>query len=250
MHGYANSFPTNRSRKIRVWDLPLRLFDWLLVAAIALAFLSSEAGSPRSDWHIASGWAAALLIGFRVVWGFVGGEHSRRSDFVRPSRLASHLRELARFRPEPTLGHNPLGALSVLLLLALAAAVVWTGAVLGEAGEEVHELLAWTLLGLVALHVLAVVLMSALTRENLARAMVTGRKRADRHPDARDARRPTWYGLLFAAIALLAALLAILSYDPRAFEPRPAEAQEAAEESRSDRETYPIESHERAAESD
>jgi cytochrome b len=80
---------TDRTRKIRVWDLPLRLFHWFLVAAIALAFLSSEEGSPLSDWHIASGWIAMVLIVFRIFWGLVGGEHSRWSDFVRPSGFAT-----------------------------------------------------------------------------------------------------------------------------------------------------------------
>lgn len=214
------------SGRVRVWDLPLRLFHWLLVAAIALAFLSSEEGSLLSAWHIASGWAAAVLIAFRLVWGLVGGEHSRWSDFVRPSGLGAHLRELLRFRPAPTLGHNPLGALSVIVLLALATAVVWTGVALGEAGEEWHELLAWTLLALVGLHVIAVILMSLLTRENLVAAMITGRKPADRHPDAHDARRPRWHGIVLAAIALAGAAFAVRAFDPLAFTPRSVEAYE------------------------
>ena len=217
-------------RLIRVWDLPVRLFHWTLVAAIAVAFLSSEEDGPLSDWHMASGWVAALLIAFRLGWGFVGGEHSRWSDFVRPSGLAHHLGELVRFRPAPSLGHNPLGALSVLVLLALAAAVVWTGAALGEAGEEAHELLAWTLLALIALHVLAVLLMSLLARENLVRAMITGRKPADLHPDAQDARPPPGFGALLGLLALVAGVGAILSYDPDAFELRPAEEHEEASE--------------------
>lgn len=215
-----------RSPKVRVWDLPLRLFHWLLVAAIAVAFLSSEEGSPLSAWHIASGWVAAVLIVFRIFWGLVGGEHSRWSDFVRPSGLATHVRELARFRPAPTLGHNPLGALSVLVLLALAAGVVWTGAALGEAGEELHELLAWTLLALIALHVFAVVVMSMLSRENLIGAMVTGRKPADRHPDAHDARRPRWYGYVVAALVVGGTIYAVRTFDPLAFAPRSVEAYE------------------------
>ena len=237
--------------QVRVWDLPLRLFHWTLAAAIALAFLSSEEGSPLSEWHIASGWVAAVLIAFRIVWGFVGGEHARWANFVRPSRLTAHLRELIRFRPQPTLGHNPLGALSVLVLLALAAAVVWTGAALGEAGEDVHELLAWTLLGVIGLHILAVVLMSLLSRENLVRAMVTGRKPADRHPDAHDARRPRWYGLVLAPLVLIAAVWAILSYDPRAFELRPTEEhEEAAEGLREVGEAHEDERYEHEADAD
>jgi cytochrome b len=202
---------TDRTRKIRVWDLPLRLFHWFLVAAIALAFLSSEEGSPLSDWHIASGWIAMVLIVFRIFWGLVGGEHSRWSDFTR-------------FRSVPTLGHNPLGALSVLVLLALAAAVVWTGAAFGDAGEESHELLARTLLGLIAVHVVAVVVMSVLSRENLVSAMITGRKPAERHPDAHDARRPQWYGFVVAALGVGGTIYAVRTFDPLAFTPRSVEA--------------------------
>jgi cytochrome b len=126
---------SGRPRKIRVWDLPLRLFHWLLVAAITVAFLSSEEGSPLSDWHVASGWFAAVLIVFHIFWGLAGGEHSRWSDFVRPSYLATHFRELARFRPAPTLGHNPLGAVSVLVLLPLARCrrrLDWSGTWRGQ----------------------------------------------------------------------------------------------------------------------
>ena len=215
-----------RAGKVRVWDLPLRLFHWLLVAAIALAFLSSEEGSPLSDWHIASGWVAAILIVFRILWGFVGGEHSRWTDFLRPSGLAGHFRELARLRPAPTLGHNPLGAISVLVLLVLAAGVVWTGVALGEAGEELHEILAWTLLGVIALHVIAVVVMSVLSHENLVAAMVTGRKPADRHPDAHDARRPRWYGFILAALVVAGSVYAVRTFDPLAFTRRSVEAYE------------------------
>ena len=113
---------------VRVWDWPLRLFHWLLVLAIALAFLSSEEDSVLNQWHLLSGWVAGVLISFRLVWGFVGGEHSRFSDFVRPSRIAKHVSSLLRGRRNPTLGHNPLGAVSVLVLLALVAAAVVTGA--------------------------------------------------------------------------------------------------------------------------
>lgn len=215
---------TGRSRKIRVWDLPLRLFHWLLVAVIALAFLSSEEGGSLSNWHIASGWMAAVLIAFRIVWGLVGGEHSRWSDFVRPSGLADHFRDLVRLRPAPTLGHNPLGALSVLALLALAATVVWTGTALGDVGEGLHELLAWTLLALVALHIFAVLVMSLLCRENLVGAMITGRKPVEPHPDAHDARRPPWYGFILAALAVAGAIQGVRSVDPLAFTPRSPEA--------------------------
>lgn len=213
--------------RIRVWDLLLRLFHWALVAVVALAFLSAEEDSALNQWHIISGWVAGILVAFRIAWGFVGGEHSRFADFVRPSALSGHVRELLRGRPEPMLGHNPLGAMSVLLLLSLLLATVLTGAVLIE---EPHELLGWTLLGLIAIHVVAVIVMSLLERENLVRAMIIGTKPAARHPGARDARRPTLAGGTIALLLLVGAVLAVRAYDPLAFTLRGSEAYEHSAE--------------------
>jgi cytochrome b len=207
---------------IRVWDLPLRLFHWTLVIAIAVAFLSSEEDSALNQWHVLSGWVVAVLIVFRLAWGFVGGEHSRFVDFIRPARIGRHVSGLVGGHREPTLGHNPLGAMAVVALLALAAATVWTGAF--GAGEDLHETIAWTLLALVGLHVVAVIVMSLLERENLVRAMVTGRKPARRHPGAEDAVRPGAVGAIVAIAVLAATVYAILQYDPQAFSPRSAES--------------------------
>ena len=85
---------------------------------------------------------------FRLVWGFVGGEHSRSSDSIRPSRIGHHIAGLFRGVAERTLGHNPLGGISVIILLALVCGTVWTGAFGGEGAEDLHELIAWTLLAL------------------------------------------------------------------------------------------------------
>jgi cytochrome b len=212
------------NRKVKVWDLPLRLFHWLLVVSVAVALLSAEEDSILNQWHVLAGWVAGLLIVFRIAWGFVGGEHSRFSDFIRPSRIVGHLRSLVRGKAEPSLGHNPLGAVAVVALLALTAAAVWTGAFGGEASEDVHELIGWTLLAIVAVHIGAVALMSVLERENLIRAMVIGSKPRAHHPDAQDARRPTVVGLLIALLVLAAAIYGVLQYDPEAFTLRPAES--------------------------
>jgi len=209
-------------REVRVWDWPLRLFHWLLVIAIAVAFLSAEEDSLLNGWHVLSGWIAGILIVFRLVWGFVGGEHSRFSDFVRPARIADHVAGLIRGRGDATLGHNPLGAVSVLVLLALVAATVSTGAL--AAGQDLHEAIAWTLLAVVGLHVAAVIGMSLLERENLVRAMISGRKPAARHHGATDARSPRFAALLLAILAIIGATYAILQYDPQAFTLRSADA--------------------------
>lgn len=213
-----------QKKRVKVWDLPLRLFHWTLVIAIAVAFLSSEEDSPLNYWHVLSGWVAAVLITFRLMWGFVGGEHSRFSDFVRPSRIPHHIASLARGQHEPSLGHNPLGAVAVLVLLALAAVTVWTGAFGGEAAEELHEVTAWALLAMIALHVVAVIVMSMLERDNLVRAMITGDKPAARHPGAAEAKAPGALGWIVSAVVIAATSYAIIQYDPEAFALRSAES--------------------------
>lgn len=218
--------------QVRVWDWPLRLFHWLLVIAIAVAFLSSEEGSALNRWHVLSGWVAGLLIVFRLIWGFVGGEHSRFSDFIRPSGLLNHLRDLGRGRVEPSLGHNPLGAVAVVLLLGLAAVTVLTGAFGGEAAEDIHELIGWTLLAMILVHIVAVIGMSLLQRENLIRAMITGTKARSRHPSAADARSPGIVGAGLTILVVSGALYAILKYDPHAFTLRSSSAFEQHSEQR------------------
>lgn len=210
--------------RVKVWDVPLRLFHWTLVIAITVAFLSSEEDSALNDWHVLSGWVAAVLLIFRLIWGFIGGEHSRFSDFIRPTRIVHHMASLAGGQREPTLGHNPLGAVAVVILLALSAITVWTGAFGGEAAEELHEVIAWVLLAMVALHVVAVVVMSMLERENLVRAMVTGDKPSARHPGAADARSPSIVAWLVGAIVVAATSYLIVQYDPDAFALRSAES--------------------------
>ena len=219
--------------RVQVWDGPLRLFHWLLVIALAVAFLSAEEDSPLNDWHIIAGWVAAILIAFRIAWGFVGGEHARFSGMWKGGGLGHHIGELLRFRPKAAAGHNPLGWISALLLIAVSIATIWTGALTitsgGEAGEDLHEIIGWSLLGLVVIHVVAVFIMSLMTRDNLVRAMVTGYKRAGRHPGADDARRPSFFSYLVGLAAIAAAIFGILKIDPKAFVPRSTEAAEHGE---------------------
>ncbi len=208
--------PNASPRLIKVWDPGVRIFHWILVIAIALSFLSSEEEGAFSAWHIPIGWVAALLIAFRLVWGFVGGEHARFINFVRPFRIIQHVRHLLSGKVAPTMGHNPLGAVAVLALLGLTAATVVTGV---SGGEDAHEAIAYALLGLVGVHIAAVLLMSLLARENLILAMVTGRKRAEHHPDARDAAPPARLAAPAAAIAVGAAVYGAILVDPQAFTP-------------------------------
>lgn len=218
------SAASGSGQRVRVWDLPLRVFHWLLVIAVAVAFLSSEEDSPINQWHVLAGWIAGILIVFRLAWGFVGGEHSRFADFIRPARVGEHVSGLFRKSAEKTLGHNPLGGVAVVVMLALVAGTVWTGAFGGERAEDFHELIAWTLLAFVGLHVTAVVVMSLLQRENLVAAMITGKKPSALHAGARNAKRPSLIGLFVAILVLAGTIYGVLRYDPQAFTLRRAEA--------------------------
>lgn len=226
----AAAFPaTSKAKHIRVWDLPVRLFHWLLVVTILIAFLSSEEESALAPWHIPAGWIAAVLIAFRLVWGFVGGEHARLADFLKPGRIGHHLARLFSGKPERSIGHNALGGVAIVALLGTVAGIVYTGATMqGDAGEELHETLSNILLGLIALHVIAVIAMSVLTKDNLIRAFVTGRKRADQYPGIANARPPASVAIPIAAVAMGSAAYGITLIDPVAFVPGAhAEAGEA-----------------------
>lgn len=164
-----------------MWDAPVRVLHWLLVLAFAGAWLTGE----QDDWrlvHVTLGYTMAGLVAFRVAWGLVGTRYALFSDFVRgPAAVLRYFRALLRGQPEHHTGHNPAGALAVLALLSLAllvAASGW-GTLYGYAGgtmEEVHEALATLMLALVGIHVLAVLLSSWAHRENLVKAMISGRK--------------------------------------------------------------------------
>lgn len=193
------------NQRILVWDFPTRLFHWLLVASFAGAYLTAESELLR-DIHLICGYLLLGLIGFRLVWGFVGSRHARFSDFVRgPAKIKEYLQSLWQGRPQHFAGHNPAGALAIVLLIALGVAVGVTGwlnfnQVGGEVFEELHEGLANAMLGLVALHVLGVIVSSWLHRENLVGAMITGYKTGA----AQDG-IPRAYGIV--AILLFAAAL-------------------------------------------
>lgn len=168
--------------EVRVWDPLLRLFHWSLVAAFFTAFLAEEGES----LHDGAGYVALGLIGFRLVWGFVGPTHARFADFVpTPRGLLAYLRSIARGRPERHLGHNPAGGAMILLLLAAVTLTAGSGWLMVTDRfwgtiwvEELHEAAAYATLALVGVHVAGVVVSSLLHRENLVRAMITGRKPA------------------------------------------------------------------------
>ena len=173
------------NQTVRVWDPVIRIFHWSLVAGVAVAWLTAD---EWDDLHAIAGYVVAGLLAVRLIWGFIGGRHARFTQFVyAPASVSAYLRDVVAGRERRYIGHNPAGGVMILVLLATLAGTAWTGWLLendaGDFVEDLHEVLANFGLLLIALHLGGVVLASLRHRENLARAMVTGDKRA---PEAGD----------------------------------------------------------------
>lgn len=188
-----------------VWDLPVRVFHWLLVLCFAGAWITAESERWRYV-HVTLGYTMAALVAFRVVWGLLGTRYARFSSFVRgPGAVIGYLRSLSGPKPEHHTGHNPAGGLAIVGLLALIAVTAATGwAAYSEMGgdwvEDLHEIAANALLALVLIHLVGVVVGSWVHRENLVRSMLTGRKPV---PPAEGIRR----GWAAVAAVMFAAVL-------------------------------------------
>ena len=170
---------------MRVWDALVRAAHWTLVACVLAAWFT------RDELHEWLGYAALAVVAVRIVWGFVGSRYARFAQFVRPpAQTLAYTRALAARRAPRHLGHNPLGAWMIVVLLAtaaLTAASGWlsvTDRYWGIAWvQDTHAALADALALLAIVHVAGIAYMSRLHRENLVAAMVSGRKRAPRAGD-------------------------------------------------------------------
>jgi cytochrome b len=204
----------NGQRQVRVWDLPTRLVHWLLVALVAFSWWSAE--NAPIEWHMRSGLAILALLLFRILWGFFGSSTARFANFVRgPRAVIDYLSGSWN-----GVGHNPLGAFSVIALLLALAVQVTTGLVqidstdfvegplshlvsfeTAEAAHEVHEFTFNVLLGLIGLHVAAILLYRLLLGKRLVAPMITGKAAID--ADTEPMRPGKWWvALLCLAIAL------------------------------------------------
>ncbi|MEQ1561075.1 MAG: cytochrome b/b6 domain-containing protein [Methyloglobulus sp.] len=182
----------NNQDLIKVWDLPLRIFHWLLVAGFFVAYLTED---DLLRVHVWAGYLVAGLLLFRLVWGFAGNEYARFSSFLcSPAQSMAYAKGLFELKTKRYIGHNPAGAAMIVLLLVSLIMTVLTGfavygadqaagplASIGSSNEklweETHEFFANFTLLLVAIHVLGVVVESYIHHENLARAMVSGYKK-------------------------------------------------------------------------
>lgn len=205
---------------MRVWDLPTRLFHWAVVILIAISYVTIQLD--QIQYHLLSGYAMLTLLLFRFAWGFVGSDTSRFGRFLKsPVAAFRHLAQFRKREPDDEIGHNAAGGWMVLLLLALLAFQVGTGLFsnddvvtqgplahfVGKATSDritgLHGLSFNVLLGLMALHVLAVLAYAVIKRHNLLRPMITGRKRLP--GNTRQPRMAPSY--LALAITLLAACI-------------------------------------------
>jgi len=201
-------------RRISVWDLPTRAFHWLIVLLMPALWWTGE--EHLYDWHLLLGEIALGLLLFRLIWGVIGSSTARFSSFVKgPGAILAYLRGQ---RPAGV-GHNPLGALSVLALLVLVAVVIGLGLfATDEDGlapgplsrfvsfdsarilAERHEQLFWILVGFIGLHVAAILFYLLVRRDNLVSPMVSG-SRAGAEGEAGMAPAPAWRFLVAAAAA-------------------------------------------------
>lgn len=193
------------AKKVLVWDAPTRVFHWLMVLCFAGAYLTAESETWRL-LHVTLGYTMAGLVAFRVVWGVAGTRYARFASFVRgPRAVLGYVRSMLAGKPEHHIGHNPAGAVAIVLLLGLAAGISATGYAAyndlsGEWVAQLHDLLANAMLLVVGIHVAGVVVASALHQENLVRSMVTGRKLADPSQGIRSAWRTVAVVMLVAVL--------------------------------------------------
>lgn len=217
----------NTDKKILVWDAPVRVFHWLMVLSFAGAWLTAESERWRLI-HVTLGYTLGGLVAFRILWGLVGTRYARFTEFVRgPAAIRGYLTHMLRLaghvfapradsareqagavhtaQPEHHVGHNPAGAVAIVLLLLSSVLIVATGwAAYNDIGgnwiAELHEGASSFMVALVFVHVAGVALASWLHRENLVRAMLDGKKDGVAHQGIRR----SWSVL--AVIMLLAVM--------------------------------------------
>ena len=186
----------NEATTVRVWDLPTRIFHWLLAACVIAAVISAQIGGNALVWHMRLGYTVFALLAFRILWGLVGGRWSRFASFVyAPGAVLRYLRGASRPDEHHDVGHSPLGALSVFGLITILAVQVGTGlfaddeiATTGPFNKFVSTDTGlaltgwhkgwgqWLIITLALLHVAAIVFYLVARRRNLVRPMWTGDK--------------------------------------------------------------------------
>lgn len=207
--------------RVRVWDLPTRLFHWVLAACVIGSVVSAKIGGNAMVWHFRLGYVVFTLLAFRLLWGMVGGRWSRFGSFVyAPATLLRYLRGGSRAEEHHEVGHSPLGALSVFALLVILAAQVGSGLFADDeisnagplarlvAGSTSSTLTAyhanigrWVILALVVLHVGAIIFYRVRRQRDLIGPMIRGDKLLPADVPAANDSAALW---LFAAVLFTA----------------------------------------------
>lgn len=205
--------------RVRVWDLPTRVFHWALAACVIALVVTGQIGGSAMDWHFRLGYAVLTLLLFRLAWGLVGGHWSRFSSFLyAPSTVLRYLR--GQGGPELSTGHNPLGAGSVFALLFFLLVQVATGLIsddeiassgpltslvpstwVSQATWYHHSVGKLVLIVLVTLHVTAILFYLLRKRQNLVRSMLLGDKEVEQAlPSSRDDVRTRLLAIVLLAV--------------------------------------------------
>ena len=204
-----------------VWDLPLRVFHWVLVLLVMSQIVTASIGGNAMEIHAFGGYAILTLVVFRILWGFVGGTHARFSDFVRGPARVRYAQMLFKGTAATHRGHNPLGGWSVVLMLGSLLLQATTGLfanddvmmegplakhVSGHASAvftAIHEINAGILLTLISLHILAVLFYLFRRKQDLIGPMFTGRKPIEL-ADARPPRTGNpWLAVLLLGVSAM-----------------------------------------------
>jgi cytochrome b len=195
----------NVMEKVQIWDAPTRVFHWLLVLSFVVSYITAE-GERWRLVHVTFGYTFGGLLAFRLIWGVVGTRYARFSNFVRgPVAVIGYLKSLKRVRPEHHLGHNPAGAVAIVLMIALGFVQLVTGwaaynDVGGEWRSQLHEVAANAMVLVIVVHLAGVVSASFMHHENLVRAMLTGKKAGWPSDAIAATRRPVAVLLVLAAV--------------------------------------------------
>ena len=193
------------SQRILVWDVPTRVFHWLLVLSFAGAYLTAES-ELRRDIHVVLGYTMLGLITFRFPWGFIGTRYVRfRSFLFKPGEIAAYVLSLFRKKPAHYVGHNPAGSVAIWLLLGLGILCGVSGVLAyqdigGDAIKDLHAFVSDAMLAVVLIHIAGVVVSSVLHRENLVLSMITGFKSAE--PNEGISRSYLWLGIIMLAVVV------------------------------------------------
>lgn len=227
--------PSIQSKALKIWDLPVRFFHWSLVSLFVAAYITNALGTNYFTYHLWCGYAIIVLVSFRIIWGLVGTYHARFSNFVRnPITTAKYAISVFKKTDKHYLGHNPLGAIMVVLLLLviLIQAITGlftndeifnTGPLYAYISDEfslkltsLHRQLFYWILGAVLLHIAAVLIHVFFKHDNIIKAMFTGKKstQGTEHEKSISSSRII---LAFVIIVILALVLAwVITHAPQA----------------------------------